>query len=71
MSEHYFPKRGDAVEKWLKQRRDEYPKPESGTIHLIGMEWTALDNLLDDYRWAADTGQTLVAFEKNREYTDE
>lgn len=45
------PERGDDVEAWLKQKRDEHA---AGSI-----VWTALDDLLDDYREHADTGTPL------------
>lgn len=53
MQDHY-PQRGDQVEAWIKERRDErVPNgPETPA-------WYALDNLLDEYREAADTGQSL------------
>lgn len=58
MQDHY-PHRDDQVAAWIKDRRDAQPEPEDGTRHLIGEGWTALDNLLDEYRLAADTGQSL------------
>lgn len=58
MQDHY-PHRGDQVEAWIKQRRDDQPQPQDGTRHLIGAAWEALDNLLDEYRLAADTGRSL------------
>lgn len=51
--ELHVPRRGDAIEAWLKQKRDEYPPTDE--------EWTGLDGLLDDYRLAADTGEVLRA----------
>jgi hypothetical protein len=43
--------RGDAVEAWIKSKRDE---------HLQGTaEWHALDGLLDAYRLHADCGTSL------------
>lgn len=48
MPEHQ-PRRGDLVEAWIKKQRDMYPPTDE--------EWTGLDNLLDEYREAADTGQ--------------
>ncbi|MFC1418547.1 hypothetical protein [Streptacidiphilus cavernicola] len=45
------PRRGDAVDGWLKSERDEYV-PDGPT-------WVALDNLLDAYRLHADTGTPL------------
>lgn len=47
------PQRGDAVEAWIKARRDEY----AGSADQPS-RW-ALDDLLDDYREHADTGTPL------------
>lgn len=48
------PQRGDAVEQWLRARRDtlvdQHGKPPA---------WYALDHLLDDYLLHADTGTPL------------
>lgn len=57
--EDHYPRRDDQVAAWIKHRRDEHSKPEDGTRHLIGAAWEALDALLDEYRLAADTGQSL------------
>lgn len=57
MQDHY-PSRGDQVEAWIKDRRDQYVGNESGNDYDSGA-WTALDNLLDEYRLASDTGQSL------------
>jgi hypothetical protein len=65
MKEHHWPKRGDEVEEWLKKRRDEI----KGSHPMEA--WTAIDEMLDDYRLAADTGQTLVALENNKRFTNE
>jgi hypothetical protein len=46
------PRRGDAVEAWLKAQRDEYGSKAS-------FEWRALDEVLDTYRLHADTGTSL------------
>lgn len=46
-----LPQRGDHVEAWLKEQRDQYP--DNTTM------WDALDNLLDDYRLHADTRTPL------------
>jgi hypothetical protein len=46
-----MPERNDAVATWLKAFRDTY---QENTI-----EWSALDSLLDDYRYQADLGQPL------------
>lgn len=54
------PQRGDAVEAWLKVRRDGFDKTSTygGAIHMI------LDGILDDYRLAADMGMTLEEIER-------
>jgi hypothetical protein len=49
-----LPARGDAVEAWLKARRDEYLNAYGRTP-----EWYALDAVLDAYRLHADTGTPL------------
>lgn len=54
MPDHY-PRRGDQVEAWIKDRRDEH-KSRSDWGDTVA---EALDNLLDEYRLAADTGQSL------------
>lgn len=46
------PIRGDAVEAWIKYWRDGY----AGFKDSV---YVTLDDMLDDYRLAADTGQTL------------
>ena len=46
------PRRGDAVEQWLKTQRDEYEVRSSP-------QWGALDEVLDTYRLHADTGTPL------------
>lgn len=46
------PRRGDAIEAWLKAQRDEYEQRSSP-------QWQALDDLLDTYRLHADTGTPL------------
>jgi hypothetical protein len=53
----YVPMRGDAVEKWLKAKRDEWPRPHSS---METQGWDVLDELLDEYRLRADTGLTLT-----------
>ena len=46
------PHRGDAIEAWIKAVRDSTPN-----IRIEGRAiWSAMDNLLDDYRLAADLG---------------
>lgn len=45
------PHRGDLLEAWIKARRDEQRPTGEG--------WSALDDLLDEYRLAADTGESL------------
>lgn len=56
-----YPHRGDQVEAWLKDRRDQYSHPETGTPMEANqyVAWTAIDNLLDEWRLASDTGQSL------------
>lgn len=48
------PQRGDAVEAWLKARRDEHRDQYGATP-----AWFLLDDLLDLYRLHADTGTPL------------
>lgn len=55
------PCRGDDVEAWLKQWRDQFGHPSSYP------ERTAIDNLLDDYRLRADTGTPLHAEVRERD----
>jgi hypothetical protein len=50
----HVPHRGDDVAEWVKRRRDEYAQHGASSD-----EWTALDDLLDDYRLHADTGTPL------------
>jgi hypothetical protein len=47
-----LPKRGDAIEAYLKMQRDRHSKN--------GLAWIALDDLLEDYRLRADTGTPLT-----------
>lgn len=49
MVDHH-PHRGDQVEAWIKERRDSV---------VDRTKWFALDDLLDEYRLAADTGLSL------------
>lgn len=46
------PRRGDAVEVWLRARRDEYSEQHD-------TQWDVIDELLDDYRLHAATGVSL------------
>jgi hypothetical protein len=46
-----LPRRGDAVETWIKRTRDQFPE--------TAVDWQALDDLLDDYRLHADCGVPL------------
>lgn len=46
------PRRGDQVEAWLKQQRDERRDDDHG-------QWSTLDALLDAYRLHADTSTPL------------
>lgn len=52
--EPHKARRGDEVEAWIKAARDEYTEDPD-----MEGPWDALDNLLDDYRLAADTGRPL------------
>lgn len=54
VAEHQ-PRRGSAIEAWLKAKRDTYGADPS----VGGSAWWALDDLLDDYRYAADFGEPL------------
>ena len=65
MQDHY-PHRGDQVEAWIKDRRDQYPKDTA----TYGAEWNALDLLLDEYRLASDTGQSLENMVNGEEERD-
>lgn len=47
----YRPQRGDAVEAWLKARRDQHREQTD--------DWFFLDELLNDYRLHADTRTPL------------
>lgn len=47
-----LPRRGDQVERWLKQQRDGFERDD--------VEWTALNDLLDLYRLHADIGSPLT-----------
>jgi hypothetical protein len=55
MQDHY-PHRGDQIEAWIKDRRD--AEDQTRPWDTYG-PWDALDVLLDEYRLAADTGQSL------------
>lgn len=55
MQDHY-PHREDQVEAWIKDRRDQFKEGSPGYSDIL---FQALDNLLDEYRLAADTGQSL------------
>jgi hypothetical protein len=56
MQDHY-PRRDDAVAAWIKRQRECYTPGTSS--------WHALDDLLDDYRLMADTGQPLPGREQD------
>jgi hypothetical protein len=47
----FYPRRGDKVEAWLKECRDQHANMDT--------TWFALDALLDQYRLDADTGSEL------------
>lgn len=66
MNDHY-PQRDNQVAAWIKDRRDQYPKDHS----LAPSAWDALDNLLDEYRLAADTGQSLENIVNEEIYEEE
>jgi hypothetical protein len=51
MADHY-PHRGNQVEAWIKDRRDALGSSSAEP-------WQILDDLLDEYRLAADTGMSL------------
>jgi hypothetical protein len=57
------PRRGDAVETWLKAQRDEYREQTD--------DWFHLDELLDQYRLHADTGTPLDQHVCERGTTDD
>lgn len=50
-SREFYPRRGDKVEAWLKDCRDQH---RAGSV-----DWHAIDALLDQYRLDADTGSEL------------
>jgi len=54
---HHEPHRNEDIANWIKRHRDVYWKNSR--------KWTALDDLLDDYREHADTG-TPLHFEVKR-----
>lgn len=56
MTEHY-PQRGDAVEAWLKIRRDKF---ESRGARRNLAEWCTIDALLGEYRLRSDYGKSLA-----------
>jgi hypothetical protein len=47
----FYPRRGDQIEAWLKQCRDQHANMDA--------TWFAIDALLDQYRLDADTGSEL------------
>jgi hypothetical protein len=50
------PHRGDAIDQWLKARRDSiHPNASAGDQAA----WWALDDAINDYRDHADTGVPL------------
>lgn len=51
-AEPYIPKRGDEIEAWVKNERDQYDEHTG--------PWGSLDGLLDDYRFRANTGTPLT-----------
>jgi hypothetical protein len=55
---NHLPRRGDGVEAWLKEKRDEHPHTPS-TCYDEPCPWHLIDNLVDRYRELADTGAVL------------
>lgn len=49
---NHLPMRGDGVEAWLKERRDEIENQNNPA-------WNTIDDLLDRYREMADTGAVM------------
>jgi hypothetical protein len=62
MPDHH-PRRGDQVEAWIKARRDEWDYDTHS--------WRALNDLLDDYRDAADFGLSLEEAVNAQVYLEE
>jgi hypothetical protein len=56
LQDHY-PHRDDQVAAWIKERRDEIRKNTPLGEFMNG--YRQLDDLLDEYRLAADTGRSL------------
>ena len=56
MPDHY-PHRDDQVEAWIKDRRDQIRLDTPLGDVMVG--WIQLNDLLDEYRLAADTGMSL------------
>lgn len=56
-----YPHREDQVEAWLKHRRDQWCHPETGTPMESDQEvaYAAVDALLNEWRLASDTGQSV------------
>lgn len=52
------PRRDDPVATWIKESRDRFKRYRYLGGHLGG-SWTALDDLLDEYRLHADLGVAL------------
>lgn len=55
----HIPKRGDAVEQWLKTERDRYEASKEHTDYGGHDAYWALDDLIDSYRHHADTGMPI------------
>ena len=72
MPEHN-PRRGDPIEKWLKEARDRFERSKDYS-DMAYYAYTTLDDLLDEYRFMADCGDSLwtetVATTKLRITTD-
>lgn len=72
MQDHY-PHRDDQVAAWIKDRRDAFCHPETGTPMKVDQykAFEVLDNLLEEYRLAADTGMSLENVVNEEEYIGE
>jgi hypothetical protein len=54
-----IPERNDNVAQWLKRFRDNYAKDGYASTGTDYYRYSALDDLLDDYRLHANVGQPL------------
>ena len=55
----HIPKRGDAVEQWLRTERDKYEVSRDHNDFVGHDAYWALDDLIDSYRLHADTGMPI------------